>query len=327
MINGKSILITGGTGSLGQKIVETILSNFQPKRLVIFSRDEFKQYEMQRKFTTADYPCLRYFLGDIRDTERLHRAFANIDIVIHAATLRDIPACEYNPYEAVKTNIIGSQNIVEAAIDRAVSKVLAVSTEKAANPVNLFGATKLCSDRLFISGNSYAGSSETRFSVVRFGSFLGCQGDAVSRLAEAGKNGKITIPDPDMTCFLIPVQQAADFTLSSVEMMHGGEIFIPKSPSMSFGEMAEAVCPGAELKIEGLTAGEEKHCMMIPGSEAMNTFEHDDYYIIQPVYYFFERTQGVCGGKRVPEGFEYVSGSNDQWLTKEDLCRLSGFQG
>ncbi len=228
MINNKSILITGGTGAFGQKAVETILSRYRPRRLVIFSRDEFKQYEMQCKYSPVDYPCLRYFLGDIRDTDRLYRAFANIDMIIHTATMHDVPACEYNPYEAVKTNIIGTQNIVEAAIDRKVPKVIAVSTEKAANPVSLFGATKLCSDRLFISGNNYAGSGGTRFSVARFGTFVGYQEDMLSGFADCARTGKVSVADLGMTRFLMPIQQAVDFTMNSLEVMQGGEIFIPK---------------------------------------------------------------------------------------------------
>ncbi|WP_321401398.1 polysaccharide biosynthesis protein [Maridesulfovibrio sp.] len=327
MLNNKSILITGGTGSFGQKFVKTVLSLYNPKRLVVFSRDEFKQYEMQCRFSPVDYPCLRYFLGDIRDPDRLHRAFANIDVIIHAATLHDVPACEYNPYEAVKTNIIGSQNIVEAAIDRNVPKVIAISTEEAANPVSLFGATKLCSDRLFVSGNSYAGSGGTRFSVARFGNFIGCQGDLPGRFLKASLSGKVRIADPEMTRFFMPVQKAVEFTVSSLEVMNGGEIFIPKSPSMSVGGMLDALCPDAEVEVKGLSLGEEKHCVMIPGSEAANTYEYDDRYVIQPVYRYFERAEVGGSGQKVAQGFEYVSNKNGYRISKEELCRLAEVRG
>ena len=322
MFNDKSILITGGTGSFGQKFVQTILSRYHPKRLVIFSRDELKQHEMQQIFSPDDYPCLRYFIGDVRDADRLKRAFSKIDIVIHAAALKQVPACEYNPYEAVKTNILGAQNIVEAAIDRNVSRVIALSTDKAANPVNLYGATKLCSDKLFINGNSYAGPDATRFAVVRYGNVLGSRGSVVPRFLQARETGTVRVTHPDMTRFWITLDAAIDFVINSLEVMQGGEIFIPKLPSMRIKDMAEALCPECEMNITGIRPGEKMHEIMVPMNEARNTFEYGKYFIIQPAYRFFERSKTHCSGTPVADNFEYSSDTNMQWLSKEDLLRL-----
>ncbi|WP_320172163.1 UDP-N-acetylglucosamine 4,6-dehydratase (inverting) [Maridesulfovibrio sp.] len=322
MFNDKSILITGGTGSFGQKLVETIITKYRPKRLVIFSRDELKQHEMQLKFSTADYPCLRYFIGDVRDPDRLLRAFSKVDIVFHAAALKQVPACEYNPFEAVKTNILGAQNIVEAAIDRGVSKVIALSTDKAANPVNLYGATKLCSDKLFINGNSYAGTDGTRFAVVRYGNVLGSRGSVVPRFLKAKESGVVRITNPDMTRFWITLDAAIDFVINSLELMQGGEIFIPKLPSMRIGDMADALCPDCRHDITGIRPGEKMHEVMVPMNEAHNTYEYDNYFVIHPPYRFFERARPTCSGLEVPLDFEYSSDTNTQWLSKEDLLKL-----
>ncbi|SMF45042.1 UDP-N-acetylglucosamine 4,6-dehydratase (inverting) [Desulfovibrio gilichinskyi] len=322
MFNDKSILITGGTGSFGQKFVQTVLNRYHPKRLVIFSRDELKQHEMQQIFSPDDYPCLRYFIGDVRDADRLKRAFSKIDIVIHAAALKQVPACEYNPYEAVKTNILGAQNIVEAAIDKNVSRVIALSTDKAANPVNLYGATKLCSDKLFINGNSYAGPDATRFAVVRYGNVLGSRGSVVPRFLQARETGTVRITHPDMTRFWITLDAAIDFVINSLEVMQGGEIFIPKLPSMRIRDMAEALCPECEMNITGIRPGEKMHEIMVPMNEARNTYEYGKYFIIQPAYRFFERSKTHCSGATVADNFEYSSDTNMQWLSKEDLLRL-----
>ena len=322
MFNDKSVLITGGTGSFGQKLVETILTRYRPKRLVIFSRDELKQHEMQQIFSPSEHPCLRYFIGDVRDPDRLCRAFNKIDIVFHAAALKQVPACEYNPFEAVKTNILGAQNIVEAAIDRGVSKVIVLSTDKAANPVNLYGATKLCSDKLFINGNSYAGTDGTRFAVVRYGNVLGSRGSVVPRFLKAKEEGKVRITNPDMTRFWITLDGAIDFVINSLEVMQGGEIFIPKLPSMRIGDMAEALCPDCEWDVTGIRPGEKMHEVMVPLNEAHNTFEFGNYFVIQPPYRFFERPKQTCSGRKVPLDFEYSSDTNTHWLSKEDLLKL-----
>lgn len=322
MFNDKSVLITGGTGSFGQKLVETILTKYRPKRLVIFSRDELKQHEMQQKFSPKEYPCLRYFLGDVRDPERLCRAFSKIDIVFHAAALKQVPACEYNPFEAVRTNILGAQNIVEAAIDRGVSKVIVLSTDKAANPVNLYGATKLCSDKLFINGNNYSGADGTRFAVVRYGNVLGSRGSVVPRFLKARGEGVVRITDPDMSRFWITLDGAIDFVINSLEVMQGGEIFIPKLPSMRVGDMAKALCPECVWDITGIRPGEKMHEVMVPLNEAHNTYEYDKYYVIMPPYQFFERAIPLCSGCKVDLDFEYSSETNTQWLSKEQLLEL-----
>ncbi|SDK34705.1 UDP-N-acetylglucosamine 4,6-dehydratase [Maridesulfovibrio ferrireducens] len=322
MINNKSVLITGGTGSFGQKFVEIALTQYRPQRLIILSRDEHKQQEMQEKFSPEDYPCLRYFIGDIRDKDRLLRAFCGIDLVIHAAAMKAVPSCEYNPYEAVKTNILGTQNIIEAAINEKVSRVIALSTDKASNPMNLYGATKLCSDKLFINGNSYAGVNGTRFSVARYGNVLGSRGSIVPRFLKLKKTGRITITDPDMTRFWITMEQSIDFVINSLEVMQGGEIFIPKSPSMRIGDMAEALCPDCEMNIIGIRPGEKMHELIIPANEAVNTYEFENYYVIQPAYRYFERDKITCNGVKVPEKFEYSSDTNTQWLSKSDLLKM-----
>lgn len=322
MFNDKSILITGGTGSFGQKFVQTVLTRYHPKRLVIFSRDELKQHEMQQIFSPEVHPCLRYFIGDVRDADRLRRAFSKIDIVIHAAALKQVPACEYNPYEAVKTNILGAQNIVEAAIDKNVSRVIALSTDKAADPVNLYGATKLCSDKLFINGNSYAGPEATRFAVVRYGNVLGSRGSVVPRFLKARETGTVSVTHPDMTRFWITLDAAIDFVITSLEVMLGGEIFIPKLPSMRIQDMAQALCPECKTNIIGIRPGEKMHEIMVPMNEARNTYEYDKYFIIQPAYRFFERSKTHCSGTAVPDNFEYSSDTNTQWLSKNELLRL-----
>ncbi|WP_291325676.1 UDP-N-acetylglucosamine 4,6-dehydratase (inverting) [Desulfovibrio sp. UCD-KL4C] len=322
MINNKSVLLTGGTGSFGQKFVEIALTQYRPRRLIIFSRDEHKQQRMQEKFSPENYPCLRYFIGDIRDKERLQRAFSNIDIVIHAAALRTIPSCEYNPYEAVKTNILGTQNIIEAAINEKISKLITISTDKAANPMNLYGATKLCADKLFINGNNYAGLNGPRFSVARYGNVLASRGNIIEYFLKSKKTGKIDITDPNMTRFWITLEQSIDFVLNSLEVMQGGEIFIPKIPSMSIGDIAKALCPECEINIQGIRPGEKMHEIMIPMNEAVNTYEFENYFVQQPAYRFFERTKMTSNGVKVPPNFEYSSDTNTQWLNKEDLLKL-----
>ena len=319
MFNDKVILITGGTGSFGKKCTEIILKRYKPKKLIIFSRDELKQFEMSQIFSDQKYPCMRYFIGDVRDKERLYRAFKGVDYVIHAAALKQVPAAEYNPFEAVKTNIIGAQNIINVAIDTGVKSVIALSTDKAANPVNLYGATKLCSDKLFIAGNSYVGRNETRFSVVRYGNVVGSRGSVIPFFLKKRKDGVLPITDPRMTRFWITLEQGVDFVLKNMERMVGGEIFVPKLPSMNIMDLARAICPECKTEIVGIRPGEKLHEVMVPRDDARNTVEFDDYYVIKPTFRYFERRFKKDGCKPVPEDFEYNSGTNTWFLTLDEM--------
>lgn len=322
MLDGKSILITGGTGSFGKKCTEIILKRYKPRRLIIFSRDELKQLEMSELFPFSKYPCIRYFLGDVRDTERMQRAFHDVDYIIHAAALKQVPAAEYNPFEAVKTNIIGAQNIIDVAIDRKVKKVIALSTDKAANPVNIYGATKLCSDKLFIAGNSYVGKKDTIFSIVRYGNVVGSRGSVIPFFLKQREHGVLPITDPRMTRFLLTLEQAVNFVLECLEKMVGGELFVPKLPSMNIMDLAKAIGPKCRIEIVGIRPGEKLHEVMIPRDEARKTLEFDSHYIIQPDFRFFERRYKNNGGRPVPEDFEYCSGTNTWWLTVEELREM-----
>lgn len=323
MLNGKSILITGGTGSFGKKCTEIILQNYKPEKLIIFSRDELKQFEMSQVFSEKDYPCLRYFIGDVRDKDRLYRAFYGVDYVIHAAALKQVPAAERNPVEVIKTNIIGAENIINAAIDCDVKKVIALSTDKAANPVNLYGATKLCSDKLFIAGNSYSGYHGTRFSVVRYGNVIGSRGSVIPLFKTMRETGTLPITDARMTRFWITIEQGVKFVLRCLELMHGGELFVPKIPSMNIIDMARAIAPECKHKIIGIRPGEKLHEVMITEDDARHTIELDDYYIIEPEFKWWSNEKHMSnGGKPVAEGFRYASDTNDRWLTVEDLKKL-----
>ena len=322
MLNDKSILITGGTGSFGQKCTEIILKKYKPKRLIIFSRDEFKQFEMEQVFSCKKYPCLRYFIGDIRDKERLYRSFHGVDFVIHAAAQKQVPAAEYNPFEAVKTNILGAQNVVNVAIDQGVKKVIALSTDKAANPINLYGATKLCSDKLFISGNTYAASESSRFSVVRYGNVIGSRGSVIPFFLRQRKTGKLEITDTRMTRFWITLQQSVDFVLQCLENMVGGELFVPKIPSMKIIDLAKAIAPECRIKDIGIRPGEKLHEIMITEDDARRTLEFETHYVIQPDFTFWGSRFDNTTGKPVPEGFEYNSESNTNWLSIDDLKKM-----
>ncbi len=322
MLNDKTILITGGTGSFGKKCTETILTRYKPKRLIIFSRDELKQFEMAQIFSTEKYPCMRYFIGDVRDKERLYRAFRNVDIVIHAAALKHVPATEYNPFEAVKTNIIGAQNVINVSIDQHVKKVIALSTDKAANPINLYGATKLCSDKLFIAGNSYVGQNETTFSVVRYGNVVGSRGSVIPLFIKEKEKRILPITDPEMTRFWITLEQGVNFVLKCLDIMVGGEVFVPKIPSMNIIDLAKAVCSKCQTKVIGIRAGEKLHEVMISKDDALRTLEYATYYIVQPDFRFFERRFNSNDGKPVPKDFEYNSETNPWELSIEEARKM-----
>jgi len=322
MLNGKNILITGGTGSFGKKCTEIILRRYKPRRLIIFSRDELKQFEMAQEFPDSKYDCIRFFIGDVRDKERLYRAFNNVDIVIHAAALKQVPTAEYNPFEAVKTNVLGAQNVINVAIDQGVKKVIALSTDKAANPINLYGATKLCSDKLFIAGNSYVGHDHSAFSVVRYGNVVGSRGSVIPFFLNCKNNGYLPITDPRMTRFWITLEQGVNFVLACLERMVGGELFVPKIPSMNIMDLAKAIAPECETKIIGIRPGEKLHELLITKDDARRTLEFKDHYVIQPEFHFWKRRYKVNKGKPVPEDFEYNSGTNPWRLTVEEMRKI-----
>jgi len=325
MLTNKSILITGGTGSFGRKFTRMVLERYSPKKLVIFSRDELKQFEMRSEFSEEKYPAIRYFIGDVRDRDRLYRAFDEIDIVVHAAALKQVPAAEYNPIEAIKTNVLGAMNVVDAAIDRSVEKVIALSTDKAANPINLYGATKLCSDKLFVSGNSYSGAHRTRFCVVRYGNVVGSRGSVVPFFLKMRKNGTLPITDSRMTRFWITLDQGVQFVLDSLSRMHGGEIFVPKIPSMNIMDLAAAIAPNCRYEIVGIRAGEKMHEVMVPEDDARRTLEFDSYFVIQPEHSYWDLSAtGHKGGTPCADGFRYSSDQNTQWLTVQQLKEMVG---
>jgi UDP-N-acetylglucosamine 4,6-dehydratase len=322
MLNDKSILITGGTGSFGKKATEIILKKYKPKRLIIFSRDELKQFEMSQIYPMAENESMRYFIGDVRDKERLYRAFQGVDFVIHAAALKQVPAAEYNPFEAVKTNIVGAQNIINVAIDQGVKKVVALSTDKAANPINLYGATKLCADKLFIAGNAYVGRDHTVFSVVRYGNVVGSRGSVIPFFLKQRETGVLPITDPRMTRFWITLTQGVEFVLWSLEHMCGGELFVPKIPSMNIMDLATAIAPECETKIVGVRPGEKIHELMIPADESRRTLEFDSFYVLQPDFKFWSRRCSWNGGRKVSDDFEYNSGTNPWRLTVEEMRQI-----
>ena len=322
MFNDKNILITGGTGSFGKKTTKIILEKYKPRRLIIFSRDELKQFEMAQTYPDSKYSCIRYFIGDVRDKERLYRAFQGVDYVIHAAALKQVPAAEYNPFEAVKTNIIGAQNVINVAIDQKVKRVMALSTDKAANPINLYGATKLCSDKLFIAGNSYVGPDQTRFGVVRYGNVVGSRGSVIPFFMKAKDNGFLPITDPQMTRFWITLEQGVEFVLWCLEHMCGGELFVPKIPSMNIMDLAEAIAPQCETRIVGIRPGEKIHELMISRDDARETLEFDTFYVIQPRFPYWHDRCSWDGGQKVPQGFEYNSGTNPWRLSAPEMQEM-----
>jgi UDP-N-acetylglucosamine 4,6-dehydratase/5-epimerase len=316
-LSGKTILVTGGTGSFGKKFINKVLEQ-DVKKVIVFSRDELKQYEMAQEFTDER---IRFFIGDVRDKDRLYRAFDGVDVVIHAAALKHVGACEYNPFEAVKTNIHGAQNIIEAAIDRGVQRVIALSTDKAASPVNLYGATKLASDKIFVAANSYAGNKDTKFAVVRYGNVVGSRGSVVPFFKRIKDTGKLPITDERMTRFWITLDQGVQFVLDNLDRMYGGEIFIPKIPSMKVTDLAKAIAPECEIEIVGIRPGEKLHEAMITEDDSRRTLEFDSYFIIQPEFPWWSN-ENTKGGKILPDGFKYVSDINDDWLTVEQLRDL-----
>lgn len=318
LLKGKTILVTGGTGSFGRKFIRRILQE-DAKKVIVFSRDELKQYEMAQEFTDSR---IRFFIGDVRDKERLYRAFDGVDIVIHAAAMKHVGACEYNPFEAVKTNINGAQNVIEAAIDRGVEKVIALSTDKAASPVNLYGATKLASDKLFVAANSYVGDKPTRFSVVRYGNVVGSRGSVVPFFKKMRETGCIPITDPRMTRFWITLDQGVQFVLDNLARMRGGEIFVPKIPSMNIMDLAKAIAPECKIDIVGIRPGEKLHEAMVMEDDARHTKEFDTYYIIQPEFPWWSESY-VESGKSLPDDFKYTSDVNTDWLTVEQLRGLA----
>ena len=326
VFNGKNILITGGTGSFGKKYVDILLQNYKPNKIVIYSRDELKQYEMSQQFPQA---CMRFFIGDVRDVERLKMAMYNIHFVIHAAALKHVPIAEYNPMECIKTNIYGAQNVIDAALECGVQKVIALSTDKAANPINLYGATKLASDKLFIAANNIRGGRRTQLSVVRSGNVLGSRGSVVPLFKKLVQEGvkELPITDAQMTRFWITLEQGVKFVLKNFQRMRGGEIFIPKIPSMKMLDLAKAIAPHLEIKIIGIRAGEKLHEVMVPRDDSHLTLEFHDHFIIQPSITFTQKHDFTCNGLSeigtpVSLGFEYSSNTNTQWLNAESLWEM-----
>lgn len=327
MLNNKSILITGGTGSFGKRYVKTILERYKPKKIVVFSRDELKQYEMEKEYSGE---VMRYFIGDVRDLARLRQAFRGIDYVIHAAALKQVPAAEYNPMECIKTNIHGAENVITAALENEVEKVIALSTDKAANPINLYGASKLASDKLFMAANNITGGHKTIFSVVRYGNVVGSRGSVVPlfKKLQAEKATEIPITDPRMTRFWITLQQGVDFVLKNFQRMHGGEIFVPKIPSMRVSDLAEAMAPGIPTRVIGIRPGEKIHEVMCPADDSHLTLEFEDHFVITPTIQFVKPVDFKVNklgeqGHSVPDGFEYNSGKNPRFLTIKELHQMA----
>lgn len=319
VFNGKTALITGGTGSFGRICARHILDNYDVEKLIIFSRDELKQYEMAREF---DDPRIRFFLGDVRDEKRLWMAFSGVNIVIHAAAMKQIPACEYNPFEAIKTNVLGAQNIIETAIGQNVERVLALSTDKAANPINLYGATKLCSDKLFTAANAYVGKGrETRFSVVRYGNVIGSRGSVIPLFEKLRDTGTVPVTDPRMTRFWITLDKGVEFVCESLDIMQGGEIYVPKIPSMNIMDLVKAIAPKCKVDITGIRPGEKLHEVLITHDDSRSTLEYETRFVIEPQIQQADY-KPLPGGERVKENFSYRSNNNPDILSVQDLRRL-----
>ncbi len=314
------VLVTGGTGSFGRKFVEIMLREYKPRKMIIFSRDELKQHEM--RISGFDHVDLRYFIGDVRDLNRLRRAMQGVNIVVHAAALKQVPACEYNPMEAIKTNVLGSSNVIEAALDEGVNKVMALSTDKAVNPINLYGATKLAAEKLFVQSNAYAGGKATRYSSVRYGNVVGSRGSVIPVFLKQRDKKKLTITDERMTRFWITLEQGVKFVIRCIEQMQGGEVFVPKIPSMKVVDIAKVIAPDAELESIGIRAGEKLHEVLIHEDEARVTVELDDMFVVQPSEAFWFGRAWQENGRTLPEGFRYASDSNSEWLTLEQIREI-----
>lgn len=316
-----TVLVTGGTGFFGRRFVQVALRKPEVRKVIVFSRDEQKQHEMRS--SGFDDPRLRYFIGDVRDVNRLKRAMEEVDVVVHAAALKQVPACEYNPIEAVMTNIMGARNVIDAALDTGVRRVMALSTDKAVNPINLYGATKLCAEKLFVQSNSYAGLKGTRFSCVRYGNVVGSRGSVIPLFLEQRENGKVTVTDPRMTRFWITIEQGVQFVLSCIERMRGGEVFVPKVPSMNIMDMVKAVAPECEVEVIGIRPGEKLNEVLISEDEARHTVEVDNMFVIQPMHPWW-KVENWADGTPLPDGFHYRSDKNADFLSIQDLRALMG---
>ena len=315
----KQVLITGGTGSFGNAFTQIMLQRYHPKKLIVFSRDELKQHDMMQRF---DEPCMRYFIGDVRDKERLHRAMRDVDIVVHAAALKQVPSCEYNPFEAVKTNVFGAENVISAALDCGVKRIMAISTDKAVNPVNLYGATKLCLEKMFVQSNSYSGLHGPRFSCCRYGNVVASRGSVVPTFLAQREEAKITVTDSRMTRFWIKLEDGVEFVIKCIELMHGGEIFVPKIPSMKIMDLAKAVAPDCEIEFIGIRPGEKLHEVLISVDESRHTVEVGGMYVIRPSHPWWNVENWANAKKPLPEGFCYASDTNTHWLSAEELGEL-----
>jgi len=319
MLNDKVILVTGGTGSFGKKFVEVALKRYKPKSIRIYSRDELKQSLMRAHYKDVDE--LRFFIGDVRDKDRLDRAMHNVDIVVHAAALKQVPLCEYNPFEAVKTNILGAQNVIDAAINNKVGKVVALSTDKAVNPINLYGATKLCAEKIFIQGNSYAGGTCTSFSCVRYGNVIGSRGSVIPLFKKQEKTGTLTMTDTRMTRFWLTLEQGVDFVIKCAQIMKGGEVFVPKIPSMKILDLANLIGSGCKIKKTGIRPGEKLNEVLITEDEARHTKEFEGFFVIEPEFHWW-RKGNHSGGKKLKDGFKFSSDVNCRWLTENEMKKL-----
>lgn len=322
---GRSVLVTGGTGSFGKRFVATVLERYpQLERIVVYSRDELKQYEMAQSYPEHMFPQVRFFIGDVRDKHRLARAMEGIDMVVHAAALKHVPVCEYNPFEAIKTNVLGAQNVLDTSMDAGVQRVVALSTDKAAAPINLYGATKLCSDKLFTAANNYKGAREIRFSVVRYGNVLGSRGSVIPFFLQKRRDGALPITDERMTRFNITLDEGVQLVLMALERMWGGELFVPKIPSYRIVDVAEAIAPAARREICGMRPGEKLHEDLVTETDALNTVEFGDYYVILPSTRLWDvdRFMTEFDGRMCPPDFRYTSGTNTDWLSVDDLRRL-----
>lgn len=325
MLNNKTILVTGGTGSFGNKFVDFVLENYNPNKIIIYSRDEFKQFNMQNKYKNHPmFKCLRFFVGDVRDLERMKRAMEGVEYVIHAAALKQVPACEYNPLEAIKTNVNGAANVINAALDSGVKKVIALSTDKAVNPINLYGGTKLVSDKLFIAGNAYAGAKDVCFAIVRYGNVAGSRGSVIPFFDNIIKNGgkELPITDYRMTRFWISLEEGVKLVIKALEEARGGETFISKIPSFKITDLAQAMLPGCKMKEIGIREGEKLHEIMVTTEDSLHTYEYEKHYIVYPQMDFWDESKIIEGGKKLDYGFSYSSGNNTEWYSIEDLKTL-----